>query len=221
MNAKKISLSVIAAALLGLASLSSHAAVIFSQDFEGALGASETVSGTFVRNTTGFGNNGTTMMGHAGTYANFNDSYYRINNLALTGSNILLSFDYAAQFETSFDGFNVKINNSVVTPTTGSDMQYKASVMTSSFSSPIAGQRFFDSSVNPRGVAEFDLSAFSGSTVDILFQFGADNSVTAAGFNMDNVLITNDQNGTIPEPASFALLGLGLAGLGLSRRKQA
>ena len=92
MNAKKITLSTISAALLCLASLSSHAATIFSQDFEAGLGANEATSGAFVQNTSGFGNNGTTMMGHAISYGNLNYAYYQISNLALTGSNILLSF---------------------------------------------------------------------------------------------------------------------------------
>ena len=169
MNAKKITLSTIAATLLGLASLSSHAATIFSQDFEAGLGANETSAGGFVLNTTGNAINGSTMMGHATAYSNSSNAYYQISNLALTGNNILLSFNYAAQFETLFDGFNVKVGNSVVTPTGSSAMQYQPGTMTNSFGNPIAGQRFFDSSSNTTGLAQFDLSAFTGSTVDILW----------------------------------------------------
>jgi hypothetical protein len=223
MNAKKITLSTIAATLLGLASLSSHAATIFSQDFEAGLGANETSAGGFVLNTTGNAINGSTMMGHATAYSNSSNAYYQISNLALTGNNILLSFNYAAQFETLFDGFNVKVGNSVVTPTGSSAMQYQPGTMTNSFGNPIAGQRFFDSSSNTTGLAQFDLSAFTGSTVDILFQFGSDVSVVSSGINLDNVVIANEVSisNAVPEPTSFALLGLGLAGLGLSRRKRA
>ena len=223
MNAKKITLSTIAATLLGLASLSSHAATIFSQDFEAGLGANETSAGGFVLNTTGNAINGSTMMGHATAYSNSSNAYYQISNLALTGNNILLSFNYAAQFETLFDGFNVKVGNSVVTPTGSSAMQYQPGTMTNSFGTPIAGQRFFDSSSNTTGLAQFDLSAFTGSTVDILFQFGSDVSVVSSGINLDNVVIANEVSisNAVPEPTSFALLGLGLAGLTLSRRKRA
>jgi hypothetical protein len=223
MNAKKITLSTIAATLLGLASLSSHAATIFSQDFEAGLGANETSAGGFVLNTTGNAINGSTMMGHATAYSNSSNAYYQISNLALTGNNILLSFNYAAQFETLFDGFNVKVGNSVVTPTGSSAMQYQPGTMTNSFGNPIAGQRFFDSSSNTTGLAQFDLSAFTGSTVDILFQFGSDVSVVSSGINLDNVVIANEVSisNAVPEPTSFALLGLGLAGLTLSRRKRA
>jgi hypothetical protein len=162
-------------------------------------------------------------MGHATAYSNSSNAYYQISNLALTGNNILLSFNYAAQFETLFDGFNVKVGNSVVTPTGSSAMQYQPGTMTNSFGNPIAGQRFFDSSSNTTGLAQFDLSAFTGSTVDILFQFGSDVSVVSSGINLDNVVIANEVSisNAVPEPTSFALLGLGLAGLTLSRRKRA
>ena len=71
MNAKKITLSTISAALLCLASLSSHAATIFSQDFEAGLGANEATSGAFVQNTSGFRNKAQPMIDSVALCAQF------------------------------------------------------------------------------------------------------------------------------------------------------
>lgn len=213
------------AMLLLSTAAAANAGVLFSQDFESGLGASESTSGAFVINNTGGGNNGTQMMGHATTYGNNEYSYYQISGLTLTGSNLRMQFDYAGSFESHFDRFNVLIGTTIsppgglATPTLGSNMQF---INLGDNHQPSLGQFAYDTSTSSGGafgLAEFDLSAFVGQTVDIRFQFGSDASVVAGGFNMDNLNITN--NSTVPEPGSLALAALGLTGLCFGRRRKA
>jgi hypothetical protein len=214
------------ASLLGIAfctllgATNADAATIFFQDFEAGLGANESTGGNFVPNNTGFGNNGTTMMGHAAPYAPDEYSFYQVV-LDLTGvSNTFLTFDFAAEMEQHFDQFNVQAGIGGINPPADtlypapiSDMQYTFDIFEHH---PNLGNYYYDTSSGAFGVAAFDLSLFDGlADVYIRFQFGSDVSINRGGFNMDNVLVTGDvedPNPTpVPEPASVLLLGAGLA----------
>jgi len=90
---------------------------VFIQDFETALGANETVSGSFSINAANAPlNNGTQMMGHSVSYGTTDYSFYEVT-LDLTGRNdVRLQFDYAAHIENTFDGFNVQASVAAINP---------------------------------------------------------------------------------------------------------
>ncbi|WP_339864089.1 PEP-CTERM sorting domain-containing protein [Paremcibacter congregatus] len=74
----------------------------------------------------------------------------------------------------------------------------------------------------------FDLGTgakFFGLTSDLLIKtvhFGLENAGTTnnGNFTVDNVTIGNLRSTTVPEPAPLALLGFGLLGLGLARKRR-
>ncbi|MCH7917397.1 MAG: LEPR-XLL domain-containing protein, partial [Planctomycetes bacterium] len=179
---------------------------IFYQDFESGLGPNETTAGAFtINNTNAPLNNGTLMMGHPGTYANGEYSYYELT-VDLTGlTNVQIQFDYAGHIEDGFDGFNVQASTSAISPPAHliaplSGLPY--TTLDPSFGlAPEIGTTGYDSEgVLDSGIVVFDLSAFDGQVVTIRLQFGSDGSATNPGINIDNLRVTaTDVNGSSAE----------------------
>ncbi len=164
---------------------------ILAQDFESGLAPNETVSGAFaINNTNGPLNNGTFMMGHAGTYGNNEYSYYELTVDLTDFTNVQLQFDYTAQIESYFDGFNVQASIGPISPPSNLIMPTSGLPYTSAMGLPQIGTLAYDGGgALDSGTAVFDLSAFDGQVVNIRFQFGSDGSVTYPGINIDNVVV--------------------------------
>ena len=170
---------------------------IFRQDFESGLGTNEELHGSFTINDTNTPlNNGTLMVGHPATHGNFDYSYYEVT-LDLRGfEHSSLEFEYAAQIEDFYDGFNLQASTGtinppgdLISPTSGLpyDAQNPGPIFTPP---PEIGLFAYDSGgVLDMGTAVFDISSFDGQIVTIRFQFGSDDSVTRPGINFDNLLV--------------------------------
>lgn len=66
----------------------------------------------------------------------------------------------------------------------------------------------------------FDLSSFAGTTVRINFhEFISEDFTGPANIEFDDISLQTSPT-TVPEPTTFVLLGLGLAGIGFSRKKK-
>jgi hypothetical protein len=106
------------------------------------------------------------------------------------GSNAILTFWHWYSTESTFDGGNVKVSTddgatwTLITPNEGYD-----GVLSTTFGNPIGGEEAFYGASGGWVQATFDLSAFSGTSAIIKFDFGSDSSVDGIGWFVDDFTI--------------------------------
>jgi opacity protein-like surface antigen len=213
---QRLLLAAVASAVL--MSTSAQAATnIYYQSFTGGLNANESVGGSFGVN------NG--QVGHQSGYRKFDYSFYE---LSLDLTDVLsaeLLFDYDIASEVGYDGFNVLAStDGVFDPPKG-----LLTPITSGFYAPIKNPlpKLGNTGLSgtKKGTVVFDLSQFTGQTVDLRFQFQADYFADGRGVLLDNLIVNGElaPSAAVPEPNAWALmiLGFGAAGSILRRRRAA
>lgn len=185
------------------------AAVILSQDFKSGLSGKEKVVSYGAASSFGVHDG---FLGHSSHYANYEDSLY-IADLDLTNyRNVMISYDLVTQVEDRYDVFRTEIG------ATNAAGRFQSAYSVDAVVGDVSASRRFAVPDN-RLASQF------------AFRFVSDHSISDAGVQVRNLLITGDRIpgtgtdvppvGAVPEPATWSMMisGFGAVGGMLRRRK--
>jgi hypothetical protein len=213
----------LSALAFAIATAPAMAGVIYSQDFEGAtpgwtfnsywhVTSNAPASGS---KALGFVFGETAGPNPNGSYAGTNGAQFNAfsNQISLIGTNNRLHFDARVDDEIgdSPEGYDrLSVGISLDGITFGTVIASSPPQNAGALIAENVGYRNYD----------LDLSAFANKNIYLAFGFATFDGVDDAhpGARIDNLSITGN---VIPEPSSIALVGLGLAGVGWSRKKKA
>jgi hypothetical protein len=232
-----------AAALLLAASLPAGAATLTaaSLDFDSAFYTSDGIFGSFGWFQTGSalgtynGSNGKTWSGNIATRQDTDPVYLTLSNLP---THTAVSVDFLLGFLNSWDSTNgspspdflnisidgVLIKSLTTTTASGSITDYGGGTLLVD-NGQIDSNQFYSDDLVDMATASFLTFAHTASTLQIMWQASGSGyqNFPDEFWGIDSIVVKlTTPGGELPEPGSFALAGLGLAGLAtLRRRKQA
>jgi hypothetical protein len=225
----------IAAALLAAFSVPASAIPLATIEFEGPSLTTDTgVSGSFASFT--FEDATQTYGGWSGKYAARRDT--GAMTLALSGlkSHTTISMSFVLGFLESLDSTNgsaapdyltISIDGTQVAQltannATGTVENFAGGTILGHYVQANANT-FYSDTIVDMSSASFMTFAHTASTLNVTFQAGGAGwqGGSDEGWGIDDIKLTYDAAGaSVPEPATLALLGLGLAGIGFARKKK-